>query len=426
MKVLWVTNLIFPVIAKELKVSHSASGGWLYYFAELLSQKEDISLGIVSVYSGKEYKVLKKDRITYFLLPINARMKLIGSGKIQLYLRRLRQAFHPDIIHIHGAELPLGLYFLDYFPNTKVVVNIQTLSCRLEKEMDGGLKSRDFLRYCSPRECLKLKSHSMRKLYARLRTVNEHNYFQRIRYVIGSTLWDETFIRYNYPHIKYFRCQYLFRESFYKKEKWSYDQAEPNSIITGQAATPSKGMHVLLKAVYYVKKEISDVRLYIPGPDMLSKPFLNNYSYAKYLRSLIARYKLDENVIFTGSLSEEEMADRMKKSRIVVVPSAVELGSSVLCEAMLLGVPVIAAFRGGMTEKFQHGISGYYYDYPEVFLLAEYMGRLLTDKKLASDFSVNEIITAQHEHGYEKCCREFYETYRLIYMDGREVSDGTM
>jgi glycosyltransferase involved in cell wall biosynthesis len=332
-------------------------------------------------------------------------------------MRFIKRDFSPDIIHIFGSEFPLGLTFIKFFQKQKIVLNIQTLACRLETEMDGGLNSFDFIKNLSLRECFALKSHFMRRIYAGYRSRNERRYFEKVNYVIGSTLWDKAYIRNNYPWIKYYSCQYLFRKAFYEGNKWSACLAQPNSILVGQAAAPHKGLHILLKALFYVKKEIENIKLYIPGPDLLSRQFMNNYSYARYIHSIIHKYHLSENVVFTGPLGEREMMERMLLSQMVVVPSAIELGSSMLCEAMLLGVPVIAAFRGGMTEKFQHGISGFYYDFPEFYILAEYIKRLLRDQELAKRISSNELVIAHHEHGEEKCIRDFCQTYHKIAAD---------
>jgi glycosyltransferase involved in cell wall biosynthesis len=280
--------------------------------------------------------------------------------------------------------------------------------------MDGGIPPVQWIRHLSLRECMSLKFHTARKIYARLRTEKEKTYYKSVRYVIGSTPWDKAYIINKYPQVRYFTCQYLFRKEFYQEDKWAFTKTESGSILTGQATSPVKGLHILIKALYYVKKEIKNVKLYIPGPNITAKEFIQNYSYAKYIKSLIHKYCLEDNVIFIGNLQETAMVERMRKSQIVVVPSAIELGSSMLCEAMLLGVPVIAAYRGGMTEKFQHGISGFYYDYKEVFLLAEYIKKLLTDQNLAEMFSANEKSLAHEVHDEEKCCRQFYLTYKKI------------
>ena len=415
MRVLWVTNVIFPHVANRLGIPGSISGGWLYSLADRLSEQDGISLGVVTAYVGSEFEMLRVHNIDFYLIPMTRFGFLFGTKKKNRLLRRAVEVFNPDIIHIHGTELPIGINFIKLFPERKIVLNIQTLSAGIRQEQFAGMKPADVLRCVTLREILSLKGVLLRRVHSAIRAKREECYFSSVRYIIGSTLWDAAYLRCNGFTGAYYHCPYLFRDEFYAEENmWDASTMERHSIVTGQAAEPLKGLHILIKAVYYVKREIPDVKLYVPGPDLLSEYFLKRYGYAGHIRRLIKKLGLQDSIVFIGKLDAGAMARRMKTANVVVVPSAVELGSSTLCEAMLLGAPVVASFRGGMTESFLHGHSGYYYDFKEKYLLAAYIKRIFEDDALAKKFSCNARAAALRTHGAEECVKTFCNAYQDI------------
>lgn len=418
MKVLWVTNIIFPEIAEHLGIQQMASGGWLTYFLELLGLDERVDVAVLSVYRGKEYRNIKIKGIQYYLIPVSKSEFLFGTKKINKIVTSIVEKEDPDLIHIHGMEFPLGLQILQLFPNKKIVINVQTIAQSLYQQRNGGMNIWDNMSNLCLREVLALKGPLMRTLFSKQRVKNEKKYLKIAKYFIGNTFYDYAYLNNSGNSFKYFYCPYLYRKEFYTYEKWNVNAIEEFSIFTGQAAAPLKGLHILIKALYYLKCDIPEVKLYIPGPDLSSKSFLKNYSYAKYINKLIHKYNLENNVVFLGQLSPEKMVKQMQKANAVVVPSAMELGSSMVWEAMLIGTPVIASFRGGMIENFIHGESGFYYDFGEIFMLKEYIKKIFYDKELAKRLSRNEIERAMKLHDPDICKNRFIEAYDIIINGG--------
>jgi glycosyltransferase involved in cell wall biosynthesis len=53
---------------------------------------------------------------------------------------------------------------------------------------------------------------------------------------------------------------------------------------------------------------------------------------------------------FEGWLSREELADRMARASVLVIPSEFEVSPIILAEAWALGLPVVATAVGGMRS----------------------------------------------------------------------------
>ena len=67
---------------------------------------------------------------------------------------------------------------------------------------------------------------------------------------------------------------------------------------------------------------------------------------------------MEEHVVMLGSLSAKEMRAQFLKSHLFICPSVMENSPNSLCEAMLLGMPVVAAKVGGIGDLVENGAEG--------------------------------------------------------------------
>jgi phosphatidyl-myo-inositol dimannoside synthase len=78
----------------------------------------------------------------------------------------------------------------------------------------------------------------------------------------------------------------------------------------------------------------------------------------KYIEALIFEYNVKSNVILTGYVKNEELADHFNIADLYVMPSVKEGFGIVFVEAMLYGLPVIAANVDGSTDALLQGQLG--------------------------------------------------------------------
>jgi glycosyltransferase involved in cell wall biosynthesis len=126
---------------------------------------------------------------------------------------------------------------------------------------------------------------------------------------------------------------------------------EPVILYAG-VLTPLKGVHHLLHAFAKVAQEFPEVRLEIVGRD-------ENPDYAKELHQEVFRLRLNGRVSFVGEVPQVELANRMHRSRVFVLPSLSEGLGRVVVEAMATGTPVIGSHVDGIPEIVQEGLTGF-------------------------------------------------------------------
>ncbi len=117
---------------------------------------------------------------------------------------------------------------------------------------------------------------------------------------------------------------------------------EPNKqvhfVFLGRLAD-WKGVDLLLEAFATVATQTDAVLEIIGDGDMRGE-----------LEAQTARLGLDSSVVFSGWLSQDQCALKMKQADSMVFPSLREPGGAVVMEAMAVGLPVIATNWGGPAD----------------------------------------------------------------------------
>jgi len=114
--------------------------------------------------------------------------------------------------------------------------------------------------------------------------------------------------------------------------------------------SPRKGIEVLLEAFSEIRKKYKNLVLVIGGGE--SK---NYKGYYKELLSLCQKLKLKENVIFTGTLQDDDIHSLFKLAKIAVFPYKRSIVSAAMTWAMQHGTPVIATRTPAFYENFVDG-----------------------------------------------------------------------
>lgn len=414
MKILWITNTLFPEVVKELtgKGELRGSGGWMLASANALTEHNDVALYVATVFPlVKELKVFKGEHITYYILPY-------GKGNIKYnreyesYWIQIKKQVQPDVIHIHGTEYSHGLAYVRACGNERVVVSIQGLKSGIAPFYCAGLSIKEIYCNLTFHDIFKGSIYSKQRLFYKSGKL-EREVLRSVNHVIGRTSWDKAHVWNINPKAKYHVCNETLRSEFYDGSKWSYDKCEPYSIFLSQGGYPLKGFHQVLKAMPLVLKHYPNTTIRIAGTDITRNKgwygLLHYTGYGRIIKNLIMKNNLTDKVIFLGPLNGEQMKEEYLRCNVFVCPSSIENSPNSLGEAQILGVPCIASYVGGIPDMMQ-GNEENLYRFEETDMLAQKICDVFADGCNQIDMRA----IAEKRHDKHVNLTNLLEIYKLI------------
>ena len=364
MRVLWICNIMLPCIAKKLGQEVNNKEGWITGLMDAVLA-HNVSHTEKSVQLGIAFPIPMEQELLQDVLVINQdydvpfygfRENVLAAEHYDIALERdMKQIlahFKPDIVHCFGTEYPHTLAAVKCFGKPEhTLVGIQGL-CRvyatgymanLPKKVRSGITFRDFIKNDTlKKQQQKYEDRGQWELAA----------IQGTGHVTGRTCWDKHWTEKWNPKVKYHVMQETLRKEFYTGQ-WSFENCEPHRLFLSQGDYPIKGLHYMLLAMPEILERYPDTKVYVAGNSIVrSKNLIGRLklsTYGAYLERLIARYGLEDKVIFLGKLTAGEMKAAYLKSHAFVCPSTMENSPNSLGEAMILGVPVVTTDIGGIT-----------------------------------------------------------------------------
>ena len=416
MKILWTSNYFFPEVAQIMGQPPPVFGGWMLALAEDIVQS-GAQLAVAALYKGSQVKKIEGDKITYYLLPGLVKSRYVYDRALQKHWAHVLRDFAPDCIHIHGTEYSYGLPLVEVAGDIPVVVSIQGMISVYERYFYAGIGLGTALRYRTLGDSIRftgiIEGHNRFKARSKF----ERKILLDVKHVMGRTGWDYANTRAINHDIHYHKCNESLRTPFYAGG-WDIDNIERHSIFASQGAYPVKGLHLLLEALWVLKRDIPDVKLTVSGPNITDrsgwKKRLNFTGYGKYIAHLIKKYSLEANVSFTGPLGAAEMAARMAKAHLFTLNSSIENSPNSLGEAQLVGTPCVAAYVGGVPDMVADGVDGLLYNWNEPTILADKLKAVFEDDALAVRLSQHGRKRALERHDRQKNLAAVLETYQEI------------
>lgn len=413
MRVLWITNILFPDINKYLGGSYNPAGGWMISLAENLRKALDIELSVAAVtpLCRKLVKYENND-ICYYAIPYG-RGNITYNKEYCYYWEMIAKDFNPDIVHIHGTEFTHGLSYVEALGAEKVVVSIQGLLTEIAKYSKGGLTTSEIIRNITLRDCIsKTDLISEARKYSN-RAKWERVLLSKVKHVIGRTDWDKKCTLAINPNLRYYSVNESMREVFYSEEVWNYSTCKAHSIFLSQASCALKGAHFVFKALPKVLEEFPDTTVRIAGNDITRREGLKDYlkqtNYSTYLRRLIQKLNIEDRIEFLGVLTAEEMKAEYLAANIFICPSTIENSPNSVGEAQLLGVPILAANVGGVSSIID---SYAMYVYDDVDALSSNICKIFRESQLCDN--TQQCSLAHNRYNREHNLHKLIEVYNSI------------
>jgi glycosyltransferase involved in cell wall biosynthesis len=418
MKILWVTNVIIGDMCEKLNISHPSSGGWMEALLHDFKDSDQDELIILTTTKQKELSVTQNKNIKYYVLPCGYISKFDYKNSRNInFIKSIIGKEKPELLHIWGTEFTLGLAVQKCCEDIPSIIYIQGIVEAIARYYEAGMSRKELVKAISFRDIIKRDWILAQKNKYIKRAKLESEIIGLSGNIISENMWCNTHCKAIFQEVKTHFCQLSIRKEFEEYE-WNLSKVRKYTIMCNASGYPLKGLHILLKALKLVVKRYPQVKLYIPGTKLNRtrgiKYLIKRTGYTKYICSLIKENDLENNVVFLGVLTPNQMAENMAKANIFVVPSALENHSSTLKEAMLVGTPCIASSVGGVPEYVRHGVNGFLYRFEEYELLAEYICHVFGNEELAVEISINARLAMLKTHNSENISETILNIYKEI------------
>lgn len=384
MKILWVTNILFEHhrTMMGLDASHVVGGGWLNAAYAASLGKDDLQLHIATVANISERKVGERDGNLFYILPGGGTRNYdVDSAANKLEWTRLREEVKPDAVIVWGTETRAAYLAVKSMQGIPIAIYMQGVMSSISGHYYEGLPHK--YHCCTLRDYLNKFDKSSEYKHFLRQTPLEAEMFRMATAVIVENDWCEDMCRVVNPNLKVYRNKLPIRDIFYKG-KWSIEKMEPHTIFTNAGGYPIKGHHILFKALATVKQQFPDFKCYVPGQKLsLFEGLKRKTGFTLYLNKLIQANNLSNNIVYTGTLTNEQMVEHIATCNVYVMPSMVENHSSSLIEAMIVGAPCVTSLVGGTASLVEHGRNALLYNSLDADSLAGCIVRLFERPQLA-------------------------------------------
>lgn len=413
MKILWITNTIFPEAESKLlgKKELCGSGGWMLASAEALINHKDVELNIATVSTlVHDLQIINGEKITYYIIPYGKGNHKYNT-EYETYWKLIKKSINPDIVHIHGTEYTHGLAYVNACSTKNVIVSIQGLKSGIAPYYCAGLSKKEIYGNLTFHDIIKGTIYHKQRLFYNTGEL-EKEILCKVNHIIGRTSWDKSHVWSINPKANYHECNETLRSEFYDGSIWNYDKCRHHSIFLSQGGYPLKGLHQVLKAMPLIFREFPDTIIRVAGVDITQrnglKGFLHFTGYGKIIKRMIKKYNLNGKVTFLGPLNAEQMKMEYLNSNVFVCPSSIENSPNSLGEAQLLGVPCVASYVGGIPD-FMEGNEKNMYRFEEVNMLSNIICKIFG----TNDFSCKRD-KALARHDSQSNISKLISIYKLI------------
>jgi len=396
LKVMWFTNTL--VLDKDQgdlsNLKHS--GGWMLALCQALrSRRPEIQLAIVTTHQRPAMERYASGGIDCFLIPMRSNSSERQQAAALMECARIVEEWEPDVIHVHGTERFFGLLSARRLVSKPTVISIQGL-------MQPYAEWYHFFGDRSLMEIFKMHRliavPLMRGLiwdYCRFKKAarREREILLGNRDFMGRTLWDRSHLYSINPTATYYHVEEAIRLPFWHAQ-WDISRCQKHRIIYVNPNHPRKGAETLFKASDILLRNYPDLEVALIGE------ISGRSGYGRHVKKEIG--KRDGYVFELGPLNAGEMAGELTRSHVFVSPSFIENSPNGICEAQLVGVPVVSSYTGGVPSLIQDRHTGLFFPPGDAPQFAASVGQIFEDDGLAVSLSQNAHAAAAERHDIDK------------------------
>jgi glycosyltransferase involved in cell wall biosynthesis len=163
-----------------------------------------------------------------------------------------------------------------------------------------------------------------------------------------------------------------------------------------------KGAHSFVEIASRVHAEVPEARFRVAG----AGPLLP--------RLVAASRGLHDRITFLGEVSHGKIAELLKETSVLVLPSFIEGLPTVCLEALASGIPVVASDTGGTSEIILENETGYLCPSTDLDRFAERVIRLLRDPELRRRLGRNGRALVEHQYSWTRVAEMTEKLYERL------------
>lgn len=410
MKVLWF-EISTP--ARYLNTGQ-VTAGWQDALENIVFQCKDIQL-FVAFESLKDTQVKVIDGITYIPMKIdyswleNKKREFtckINERKVLEKGIEVIKNYSPDLIHVFGNEWPYGL--LSQYTNIPLVIHIQGSIIPYYNAMyPAGYSSFTLIKEIGWN--LRKQYHNfawlmMMKSWLKM----EQNIWNCVPNYMGRTVWDRALVNMLHPGASYYHVDEALRPVFLHSDRlWSLPSPSKKiRLLTTGCSTYWKGIDVMLKTAHVLKNAGVDFEWNVAG------------GLSDDLRKIVeAKEKIkfsENNIKFLGFRAPDELIDEMIHSTMYVHTAYIENSPNSICEAQIIGMPIVSTMVGGIATLVRNGVDGDLLPANDPWQLANAIVELAKDKERMKEYSINSRQHALARHNPKSILKQLLACYQNL------------
>ena len=406
-KILWMSNKV------QSETNNKTTGGWLNAMAEGLVRSGEIELANIS--HGRVNKITRQDfgEVRQWIVPISkpTPRQINPSNKIVQEIIDIIKNYNPDLIHVWGTENIWGLIILRTYLNKPTLLEMQGLKGSIARVFDGGLTPREKLACIGLREILKQSTMFQEQRRFTQWKFTDEEIIRGNRWITVQTEWVKAQVQAINNQCEIFNNDLLLRDDFYNADPWT-DPHNTTIFCSTAYPAPYKGLHVAIRAISILKEHFPNVQLQIAGD--LQKHGIRQNGYIGWLNREVKRLHLDANITWLGALSAAQTVMQIQQASVMVLPSFIENCSNLVQEGMMLGVPLVVSYVGGLPSLARDEETALFFPAGDETMCAHQIKRLLVDKLVAEQLSRQARANALDRNNFQKVLQSQIQIYHQV------------
>jgi len=391
-------------VLKKPTLSYSDFAPWISSLIVEFEKLNDVELHIISPHLGLKH--IKHELVIngihyHFFNPefpfiyekviINLiKLKKRGFYVNRFLIKRFLSRINPDLVNLIGTENPYySIATLD-ITNKPVFVSVQTV-------------------YANPKRMLFSENLDIFTWNTELQIIKKEKY-----YGCAGRMHRDLILISN-PSALIFKMFFPIQHPTSKQE----GHKEFDFVFFASEVSLKKGIEDAIDALALVVKDMPDISLNVVGHC--------TSNYKKVLLEKIKSLGLINNIVFNDYFPiQSDMHKHLQKSRFALLPVKLDIISSAIIEAILLGLPVISYKTTGTPYLNKAGETVLLSEIGDICNLADNMLRVLNSADLAKKLSFDSRVFVGKEFDNTNSAKQLVRSYFAVidhYNYGTSIPD---